>query len=166
MIDFDCLKKKKIEFGYLVFECTKTTMAQEEKEEETLTSGISHIGLTVASIEQTFDNFFAKLGFKVIGGDENYPSKFISDGTSIITLWQMAKDSDAVKFDRKSNVGLHHIALKVSSKDKLIKVYETVKALKGVSLEFEPKQVKGLPWWHFMCYEPCGIRVEFTWHGE
>ena len=145
-------------------------MAQDSQEKKddvsTCTSGISHIGLSVESLEKTFDGFFAKLGFKQVGGDPNYPSKFITDGKVMVTLWQLNKNDDKNDFNRKKNVGLHHIAFKVDSKEKLDSTYNIVKDLKDVKIEFKPQEIKELKWWHFMCYEPSGIRVEFTWHGD
>ena len=97
------------------------------------------------------------------GGDK-YPAKVISDGVSIITLWQTPSKTPE-PFDRKENVGLHHIALKVDTKEKLFDLYERVKQIDAVEIEFEPKEVKRFGWWYFRCYEPGEIRVEFTWHG-
>ena len=131
------------------------------------TAGFSHVGLSVLSLNDTY-NFFDKLGWEQIGGDEKYPAKFISDGESIITLWQIPSKGFWQKptlFDRKKNVGLHHIALKVDTKEELYNLYEKVKQIDGAKIEFEPQEIPGFGWWHFMCYEPSGIRVEFTWHG-
>lgn len=127
-------------------------------------SGFSHVGLAVVSLEQTYDNFFKKLGWEKIGGDKDYPSIFISDGECIITLWQIP-NKPSVSFDRKTNVGLHHIALKIESKEKLFELHEKVKSIGDIKIEFEPQEIPGFGWWHFICYEPGGIRVEFTWHG-
>eukprot|EP01084_Bolivina_argentea_P037892 70068_1 len=127
------------------------------------TAGLSHVGLSVTSLTDTY-NFFNMIGWEQIGRDESYPATFMSDGISIITLWQIS-NSKPVLFDRKQNIGLHHIALKVETKEKLYDLYERVKCIDGTKIEFEPEEVKGFGWWHFMCYEPGGIRIEFTWHG-
>ena len=141
-----------------------TTQSQEKKAEPN-TKGISHIGLAVTSIEKSYDNFWSKIGFKEVANDPNYPAKFLSDGTVILSLWQIDEKVNAVKFNRKENVGLHHVALKVASKEKLYEMYNIIKDLSDVTIEFEPQEIKGVGWWHCMCYEPNGIRVEFTWHG-
>ena len=127
------------------------------------TAGISHVGLSVLSLDETY-NFFNKLGWEQIGGDENYPAKYISDGVSLLTLWQIPSRTPT-SFDREENAGLHHIALKVDSKKKLYDLFERVQQIDGTEIEFEPQEVKGVGWWNFVCYEPGGIRVEFTWRG-
>lgn len=129
-----------------------------------LTAGVSHVGLTVSTLSKTV-SFLEALGFKKAGGVDDYPSVFLSDGSTLITVWQ-AKSSRPVEFDRTSNVGLHHLAIKVSSLEALNNVYEIVKAIDGVRIEFGPQPIVGTPLTHFMCYEPCGVRIEFTHHAQ
>jgi len=52
------------------------------------TLGIDHLGLTVRELDQTVAFFTQCLGWKEVGGKPDYPSKFISDGTSVLTLWR------------------------------------------------------------------------------
>jgi catechol-2,3-dioxygenase len=61
---------------------TTTTSLSTDK----LTAGVSHIGLSVSDLEKS-KAFFEAIGFKKIGGDDSYPSTFLSDGDSMITLW-------------------------------------------------------------------------------
>ncbi|KAI0567543.1 glyoxalase [Gracilaria domingensis] len=126
------------------------------------TAGISHVGLSVGTLSKTVQ-FFEALNFKQVGGVPEYPSVFVSDGSTILTIWQ-AKSAEPSPFDRTKNVGLHHLALKCPSLEALDEVYEKVKAMEGTSIEFAPKRMPDLPFTHFMCYEPCGIRIEFAYH--
>jgi len=127
-----------------------------------LTSGISHVGLSVSKLDKSFE-FFEAIGYQKIGGDPSYPSIFLSDGNSMITLWQT--DDGATPFNRKSNVGLHHLAIKVPSLEALQKVYDTVTALDGVKSDFGPQELGGTPLTHAMVFEPSGNRIEFTHHA-
>mmetsp|Transcript_106143 Transcript_106143/g.129460 ORF Transcript_106143/g.129460 Transcript_106143/m.129460 type:complete len:164 (+) Transcript_106143:61-552(+) len=131
--------------------------------DNSLISGVSHVGLSVKSIDTTY-NFFTNLGYNKIGGNAEYPSIFVSNGNTIITIWAI-NSNNPIKFDRKNNTGLHHLALKVSSKDKLFEIYNKVKSFNGAKIEFKPELIDALGWWHFICYEPNGVRIEFTFHG-
>jgi catechol 2,3-dioxygenase-like lactoylglutathione lyase family enzyme len=127
-----------------------------------LTSGISHVGLAVSNLERSLQ-FFEAIGYAKIGGDESYPSYFLSDGNSMITLWQTEKDF--VSFDRRKNVGLHHLAIKVPTLEALSQIHETVMAIDGVKGDFAPRELKGTPLTHAMVFEPSGNRIEFTHHA-
>jgi len=37
----------------------------------------------------------------------------VSDGEDVVTLWQVEARGKAIPFDRRANVGLHHLALAV-----------------------------------------------------
>jgi lactoylglutathione lyase len=124
-----------------------------------LCSGISHIGLAVSDLEASF-LFFEALGYKKVGGDESYPSYFISNDKSILTLWQT--DANAVCFNRKINVGLHHLALQVNSEEALHDAYNAVLKVPGTTNEFGPKD---FPFGkHAMVHDPSGLRIEFSLH--
>ena len=132
-----------------------------------LTAGISHVGLSVVDLEASY-KFFQVLGFNKVGGSEAYPSYFISDGSSLVTLWQT--DANPVPFDRRKNVGLHHLAIKVSSREALDKVYELIQSIDGVRTDgegaFPPAELVGTPLTHAIVFEPSGNRIEFTYHKE
>lgn len=130
---------------------------------EPLTSGVSHVGLTVVDIEKTV-SFFEAIGFKRVGGVPDYPSIFLSDGTTMLTVWK-AKADLPNPFDRRKNAGLHHLAIKVSSLDALQKVHRIVSSMPEVKIEFKPNPIAGTPLTHMMCYEPSGVRIEFTHHA-
>jgi catechol 2,3-dioxygenase-like lactoylglutathione lyase family enzyme len=127
-----------------------------------LTAGISHVGLAVSNLDKSLQ-FFEAIGYKKIGGDDAYPSIFLSDGDSMITLWQT--DDGATPFDRKKNVGLHHLAIKVPTLEALQEVYDTVMAIDGVNSDFAPEALTGMPLTHAMVFEPSGNRIEFTHHA-
>jgi catechol 2,3-dioxygenase-like lactoylglutathione lyase family enzyme len=69
------------------------------------------------------------------------------------------------EFNKNKNVGLHHIALSVADEEGLNQLYERLKE-NGVRIEFSPEILGQGPAKHMMCYEPSGIRIEFTWPGK
>lgn len=129
-----------------------------------ITKGPHHVGLTVSKLEDSAAFFTAMLGWKEVGRNDGYPAIFVSDGSIMLTLWA-AKDTPPVPFDRKRNVGLHHLALQVQREDALNTLYERLKG-KGVKIEFAPELLRQGPAKHMMCYEPSGIRIEFIWPGK
>ena len=88
----------------------------------TITQGAHHIGLTVPNLSQTRDFFVNILEFEQIGEVPDYPAFFLSDGTTMLTLWQAVDPDNATSFDRKNNIGLHHFALKVDSLETITSV--------------------------------------------
>ena len=63
-------------------------------------------------------------------------------------------------FDRKTTIGLHHLAIQVKSRETLDKLYE--KLVKNhIQFEFAPEPLREGPVMHMMCNEPGGIRIEF-----
>ncbi|MBT9311007.1 VOC family protein [Leptothoe kymatousa] len=130
-----------------------------------ITQGAHHIGLTVPSIDATRDFFVNVLEFKHVGGRPEYPAYFVSDGTVFITLWQATDPNSATPFDRKNNIGLHHLALKVTDIDTLNSIYQTMVKTEGVSIEFPPELSSGGPAQHLMASIPGGIRLELMAPG-
>lgn len=128
-----------------------------------LTSGTHHIGLAVSELEQSAEFFTKLLGWKEVKRREDYPAIFVTDETLMITLWK-TQIEEPIKFDRKSNIGLHHLALQVVNKEALFRIFKTLKA-NQIEIEFEPTVIREGPAMHMMCYEPSGIRVEFYWTG-
>jgi hypothetical protein len=100
------------------------------------------------------------LGFSKVGEWPDYPAIFVSDGVTRLTLWQVEDKTRATGFDRKTNIGLHHLALRVEP-SALDSVYEKLKATPRVWIEFAPEPLRGGPTRHMMCIIPAGIRVEF-----
>lgn len=126
-----------------------------------LTAGVDHVGLTVPDLGATVAFFVDCLGWKQVGGRPEYPAAFVSDGHVLVTLWEVQRQTERVAFDRKTNVGLHHLALRIDSALTLETVFERVAAWPGVVVEFAPENLGAGPKRHAMVYEPGGIRMEF-----
>ena len=141
-------------------------MSKVYAEEQQLTTGFNHIGLSVSNLEQSTQFFVEALGWKEVGGDPDYPAKFVSDGNMFVTLWQVNDPKHAVRFDRKNNVGLHHLAITVSSFDALDLLHKRFKNFEGVVIEFAPELAYGGPGKHMMIREPSGNRLEFTFRPK
>jgi catechol 2,3-dioxygenase-like lactoylglutathione lyase family enzyme len=126
-----------------------------------LTSGIDHVGLTVPDLGATRDFFVQCLEWKIVGERPEYPAVFVSDGKLLVTLWQVKDETAPVSFDRRKNIGLHHLALRVIDEAALATILERVSAWPGVTVEFAPELLGAGPKRHMMIYEPGGIRLEF-----
>ncbi|WP_277182997.1 VOC family protein [Caballeronia sp. BR00000012568055] len=126
-----------------------------------LTRGIDHVGLTVRDLTQTKDFFVECLGWKQVGEKPDYPAVFVSDGHLLVTLWQRKNEDNPVDFDRRSNVGLHHLALRVESEDALNEITDRISRWPGAKVEFAPELLGKGPKKHAMIFEPGGIRLEF-----
>jgi catechol 2,3-dioxygenase-like lactoylglutathione lyase family enzyme len=125
-----------------------------------ITKGAHHLGLTVPDLEQTRRFFIDTLGYEQLGEVPDYPAVFLSDGTTMITLWQAVDPANAVPFDRKNVIGLHHFALSVDSGD-LDDLHQRLEKTGDVEIEFAPEPLGDMPVRHMMCNIPGGIRVEF-----
>ncbi len=126
-----------------------------------LTQGAHHIGLTVPDINQTRDFFVNTLNFKQVGEKPNYPAVFVSDGIIMITLWQSVDPANAMSFDRKNNIGLHHRALRINPEISLESLHERLIETENVEVEFKPESLGSGATTHMMCIIPGGVRVEF-----
>ncbi len=124
-----------------------------------LTHGAHHIGLTVPDIAATRRFFVETLGFDQVGDVPDYPAVFLSDGTTLLTLWQAEDPGTAVPFDRRRNIGLHHFALKVDP-DNLPELHEKLVADPVVVVEFPPEPLGETGLRHMMCFIPGGVRME------
>ncbi|KER68449.1 glyoxalase [Burkholderia cepacia] len=126
-----------------------------------LTAGVDHVGLTVRDLGATAAFFVDCLGWKQVGARPEYPAIFVSDGHVLVTLWEVQRQAERVEFDRKTNVGLHHLALRIGSTVTLDEIFARVAAWPGVVVEFAPENLGAGPKRHTMLYEPGGIRIEF-----
>ncbi len=124
--------------------------------------GVDHVGLTVTDLEASRDLFVEVLGFRVGGQDPSYPAYFLNNGSIAVTLWRATDPDKAVTFDRKNNVGLHHLALAVASFEDLDALHITLAAYPGVTIEFAPEPAYGGPSKHMMFREPSGNRIELV----
>lgn len=150
---------------YLSFK--KPLIYEFEPVEETMTNhtpitrGAHHVGLTVPNLQASQAFFVDSLGYNVLGEISDYPAVFLSDGSTMITLWQAEDPENAVAFDRKNVIGLHHLALTVDGGDELENLYNTLRDTDDVTIEFSPENVGEGPSRHFTVSIPGGIRVEF-----
>lgn len=124
------------------------------------TSGIHHLGLSLPDIKQTAAFFIEQLNFKQVGEKPDYPAIFISDGTVMLTLWQIKDADHMTEFDRTKNVGLHHFALKVNTIEQLNALHQNLLKLENVVIEFAPEALGDSPFQHMMCLIPGGVRLE------
>lgn len=127
------------------------------------TRGINHLGLAVRNLDETRAFFVELLGWKESGYDASYPRTAVSDGTVRLTLWQVDHAQDVAAFDRRKNIGLHHLALEVDSEARLHELHRKIAEWPGARVEFAPEPLAGGPRQHMMCSEPGGIRLEFIW---
>ncbi len=127
-----------------------------------LTGGLNHVGLTVRDLDASVAFFTEALHWETAGGDPDYPSVFVTDGEIFVTLWRAANPEAARPFNRKTNIGLHHLALTVPDLETLDEIYATLKSFPGVEMEFGPEFMGEGPTTHMMVYEPSGSRIEFT----
>ena len=125
------------------------------------TRGVHHVGLTVPDLDRTRRFFSDALGFEQVGEVPDYPAVFLSDGTVMLTLWQLEDPARALPFDRKRVIGLHHLPLTVPDAVALDALHERLEAEPDVEIEFAPEPLGGGPTRHMMCAIPGGVRVEF-----
>jgi len=124
------------------------------------TEGVHHVGLTVPQLDEATAFFVEGLGFEQVGEKPEYPAVFVSDGTTMITLWQAEDPASAVPFDRRRVIGLHHLALRVADPETLANVYRDLENRADVTIEFAPESLGGGPVEHMMCRIPGNIRLE------
>ncbi|SIN63192.1 lactoylglutathione lyase [Parasphingorhabdus marina DSM 22363] len=130
--------------------------------EEAVTLGLNHIGFAVSRLDESVAFFVETLGWETAGGEPDYPAVFVTNGEMFVTLWQVTDPANAVAFDRKNNVGLHHMAITVRDLDALNTLHETFVAHEDVTVEFAPEYMGDGPTTHMMIREPSGLRLEFV----
>lgn len=128
-----------------------------------VTQGVHHVGLAVPDLDAAEAFFTELLGFTRAGEVTEYPAVFVSDGTMLITLWRVADPAAAIPFDRRANVGLHHLAFKVADDASLDELHDRMRAWAGCGIEFGPGPIRaGSKVRHFIGTMPGGIRIEFA----
>lgn len=122
-----------------------------------MTKGVNHVGLSVTDLQATKDFFVEILEFEVLKYAEGQHA-YVTDGTTMITLWQTAEQEANLK-----TAGLHHLALQVESVSVLRKIEERMKQ-KNIRLQFDGIGVRGQEggFVALFCYEPSGIRIELA----
>jgi catechol 2,3-dioxygenase-like lactoylglutathione lyase family enzyme len=140
---------------------TQEETAMTDQANGAVTNGAHHIGLTVPDLARTRSFFIDTLGYDQVGEVPDYPAVFVSDGTIWITIWQARDPANATPFDRKNNIGLHHLALLVDNHAALDSLHERLQQTADVEIEFAPESLGGGEVRHMMTYVPGGIRVEF-----
>lgn len=130
------------------------------------THGINHLGLTVLDLEETTRFFVEALGWTEAGRDPAYPRTLVTDGVARLTLWQVDRALRVEPFDRRKNVGLHHVALQVATEGELHALAGKLKSWPGVTIEFMPELLGTGPRRHMMLREPGGLRIELIWAGS
>ena len=126
-----------------------------------VTFGVHHIGFTIPDLAKTRAFFVDILGFDQIGEVPDYPAVFLSDGETMITLWQAENPDIAVPFDRKNVIGLHHFAMKVRDAEALVAIHQKLRDVEECEIEFPPEPLGDGEIRHMMCFIPGGIRMEF-----
>jgi catechol 2,3-dioxygenase-like lactoylglutathione lyase family enzyme len=126
------------------------------------TYGIDHVGLSVRDLANSRKFFCDCLGWRVVGERPDYPAAFVSDGHCVLTLWEVESPSRAIAFDRRANVGLHHMAIAVIDRVSLDSLHQRISSWPGVVLEFSPQPSGAGPTIHFIVREPGGVRIEFV----
>ena len=124
------------------------------------TQGVHHVGLTVPDLAEARAFFVDALGFNQVGEGQDYPAVFLSDGSIMITLWQAADPANAVPFDRKKNIGLHHLALRVGQSADLDSLSAELGTRDDIDIEFAPEDLGRSGSRHRMCRIPGNIRLE------
>ena len=127
-----------------------------------VTKGVHHVGLTVPNLNETRRFFIDTLAYNQVGEILDYPAVFLTDGATMVTLWQVLDPTDAAPFDRKNVIGLHHLALAVDGDESLDALYDRLESTPDIYIEFPPEPLLGGPTRHMMCEIPGGIRVEFV----
>lgn len=129
------------------------------------TSGLNHLGLSDFDLDQTTAFFTQVLGWQEVARDDSYPRNSVTDGSLRLTLWQVNKANQVTEFDRRGNVGLHHLAIQVDTEQRLAELAGRVAAWPGVEVEFMPEPLGGGPRRHMMFAEPGAIRLELISPG-
>ena len=128
---------------------------------EPATRGVVHVGLAVQDLAAVRAFLIDALGYRLLGDNPDYPASFVTDGITMLTLWQVADPATATPFDRRRNIGLHHLALRVPGEG-LLALFDRVRDWPGLTVEFAPCRNRlDADGSHFMIAMPGGgIRVE------
>jgi hypothetical protein len=98
--------------------------------EAPITIGVHHVGLAVTDLDASTRFFVDGLGWQLGGRDPSYPAAFVTDGSVLVSLWQVEDPATAVPFNRRRNVGLHHLALEVADTAMLERLHKRLTGMK------------------------------------
>lgn len=129
------------------------------------TRGMNHLGLSVIDLDSSARFFTKALGWTESARDNSYPRSAVSDGHVRLTLWQVDHQLAVEPFNRRKNVGLHHLALEIDSEDRLNSLARLIADWPEAKIEFMPELVGKGPRKHMMFFEPGGNRIELIWPG-
>jgi lactoylglutathione lyase len=130
------------------------------------TRGINHLGLSVLNLDSSTRFFIGALGWTESGRDNAYPRTAVSDGHVRLTLWEVDHKLHVEPFNRRKNVGLHHLALEVGSEERLNALAQSLAHWPEVKIEFMPELLGKGTRKHMMFLEPGGNRLELIWPGS
>jgi len=100
------------------------------------------------------------LHFKLVGANPDYPAAFVTNGVTLITLWQ-AEDG-AAPFDQRRQIGLHHAEFTVENLETLAVLYDKLQPWQEVEIEGEISPPSpGSQARHFLLRMPGGPRLKF-----
>ena len=129
------------------------------------TSGVHHVDLVVSSIERSlpfYRDLLGPLGFHRIGeveGERGETIWYLSGPGSEIGLREAQTASDG-PYDRY-RVGLHHLALEVSSRAAVDERAEWLRS-QGAEIESEPQEYAYMPGYYAVFfYDPDGISLSW-----
>ncbi len=142
-------------------------MTQDQNnEKEASTSGLHHLGLSVPDLKESTNFFCDVQNYKFIGKKPDYRGGFVTDGTTMLTMWQVEDPAAATKFDRRKTIGLHHFAMKVEGLERLHALHQQLVGHDDVEVEFAPCAMGPAGYEHFICLIPGGLRMEFVAFGK
>jgi lactoylglutathione lyase len=122
---------------------------------------IDHIALTVSNVNASESFFSRQLGFELVRRDTEHAAVYMKNGPVVLTLYRIVELGTEVPFDRKHNVGLHHLAFEIGSFDELDSLHARLEQVPGVIIEFAPEPLGKGPAKHMIIREPGGNRIEF-----
>lgn len=120
------------------------------------TLGVHHLGLTVTNLDRSKQFYQDLFGWEELGADPKMGYAFLTDGKTMITLWQQSQEA----YDGAS-AGLHHFALTVGSFEDLVRA-EQILRKSGVRIHYNRivPAMEGANEAELYFYDPDGIRVE------